>query len=70
MNRLILLTCAACLILGSALGQSLDSSLNIYSSQYPQEKLHIHFDKDTYLPGETIWMKAYLTGRFRTLRHK
>ncbi len=62
MNRLILLTCAACLTLGSAFGQSLDSSLNIYSSKYPQEKLHIHFDKDTYLPGETIWMKAYLLG--------
>ncbi|MEP7254152.1 MAG: hypothetical protein ABI666_00180 [Ferruginibacter sp.] len=24
------------------------------------ETMHIHFDKDIYLPGETIWFKAYL----------
>jgi len=24
------------------------------------ENIHIHFDKDIYLPGETIWFKAYL----------
>jgi hypothetical protein len=60
MNRLILFMCAACLLRESVLGQSLDSSLSVYNNKYPQEKIHIHFDKDTYLPGETIWMKAYL----------
>jgi hypothetical protein len=60
MNRLILLFCAACIFIGSVFGQSPDSSLVVYNNKYPQEKLHIHFDKDTYLPGETIWMKAYL----------
>jgi hypothetical protein len=60
MNRLILLVCAACFLQGSVIGQSLDSSLSEYNNRYPQEKLHIHFDKDTYLPGETVWMKAYL----------
>ncbi|GAB2818110.1 Plug domain-containing protein [Ferruginibacter profundus] len=24
------------------------------------EIMHVHFDKDTYLPGETVWFKAYL----------
>lgn len=24
------------------------------------ENIHLHFDKDIYLPGETIWFKAYL----------
>jgi len=24
------------------------------------ENIHMHFDKDIYLPGETIWFKAYL----------
>ncbi len=24
------------------------------------ETMHVHFDKDIYLPGETIWFKAYL----------
>jgi hypothetical protein len=60
MNRLILIVCAACLLCGSAISQTLDSSLNEYNNRYPQEKLHIHFDKDTYLPGETVWMKGYL----------
>jgi hypothetical protein len=60
MNRLILFLFTTCLLRGSALGQSLDSSLSVYNNKFPQEKIHIHFDKDTYLPGETIWMKAYL----------
>jgi hypothetical protein len=25
-----------------------------------QEKIHLHIDKDIYLPGESIWFKAYL----------
>jgi len=28
---------------------------------YPQEKLHLHTDRDYYVPGEKIWFKAYLT---------
>src|SRR5450432_1723351 len=60
MNRLIILICAAFLFHGNAMSQSIDSSLVIYNNRFPQEKLHIHFDKDTYLPGETVWMKAYL----------
>jgi hypothetical protein len=60
MNRLTLLICAGCLLGSSVFSQSPDSALSVYNSKFPQEKLHIHFDKDTYLPGETIWMKAYL----------
>jgi uncharacterized protein YfaS (alpha-2-macroglobulin family) len=59
-NRLLLLFCAVILIQGSVIGQSPDSALSVYNNRFPQEKLHIHFDKDTYLPGETVWMKAYL----------
>ncbi|HEV3251433.1 MAG TPA: hypothetical protein VGZ71_10805, partial [Puia sp.] len=40
--------------------QSIDATLKIYATQYAQERVHIHFDKDAYLPGETIWMKAYI----------
>ncbi len=65
MNRLILIICAIGLLLSSSFGQSIDSSLSIYNSKYPQEKIHIHFDKDTYLPGETVWMKAYLLSEGR-----
>src|SRR5450755_874196 len=60
MNRLIFLICTVCLFGGRLLGQSPDSALVVYNSKFPQENLHIHFDKNAYLPGETVWMKAYL----------
>ncbi len=31
-----------------------------YGDKFPQEKIHIHFDRTAYMPGETIWFKAYL----------
>lgn len=39
-----------------------ESLLNKYAQVLPLEKLHFHFDKEIYLPGETIWFKAYLYG--------
>jgi hypothetical protein len=41
--------------------QLFDSLLNISANKYPQEKIHLHFDKSYYSPGETIWFKAYIT---------
>ncbi|MCW3090245.1 MAG: hypothetical protein JWP81_1314 [Ferruginibacter sp.] len=40
--------------------QYIDSLLNILDTKYPQEKIHVHFDKAYYNAGETIWFKAYL----------
>lgn len=40
--------------------QHLDSMINVYGERFPQEKVHLHFDKALYNPGETIWFKAYL----------
>ncbi len=40
--------------------QTIENSINLYGASYPQEKIHIHFDKESYLPGETIWFKAYV----------
>jgi len=31
------------------------------SSFRPFEKIHIHFDKEAYLAGDTLWFKAYIT---------
>ncbi|MDR2234312.1 MAG: carboxypeptidase-like regulatory domain-containing protein [Tannerella sp.] len=28
---------------------------------YPQEKIHLHTDRDFYIPCEKIWLKAYVT---------
>ncbi len=40
--------------------QQFDNTINLLGANFPQEKIHIHFDKEVYLPGETIWFKAYL----------
>lgn len=51
--------------------QRFDSVLNVLDTRFPQEKIHVHFDKSLYSPGETIWLKAYLfTGSFPSLISK
>src|SRR5579872_5879023 len=40
--------------------QKLDSMLNIYANNYPQEKVYLQLDKKIYRPGETVWFKAYV----------
>ena len=40
--------------------QKLDSMMNIYANNFPQEKVYVHFDKKIYSPGESIWFKAYI----------
>jgi hypothetical protein len=37
-----------------------DSLLKVYANQFQEERIFIHFDKTAYLPGETVWFKAYL----------
>src|SRR5687767_11745456 len=44
----------------STSAQVIDSMMDVYRDYYPQEKVHVHFDKSYYNPGETIWFKAYL----------
>ncbi|MDE3145073.1 MAG: hypothetical protein KGL19_13025 [Bacteroidota bacterium] len=44
----------------SSSAQKIDSVLGVYSERFQSEKIHIHFDKSIYNPGETIWMKVYL----------
>ncbi|HTQ66934.1 MAG TPA: hypothetical protein VMI12_19210 [Puia sp.] len=40
--------------------QNIDSMMNVYAENYPQEKVYFQFDKNIYIPGDTIWFKAYL----------
>jgi hypothetical protein len=41
-------------------GQKLDSMMNVYANNYPQEKIYVQFDKKIYSAGETIWFKGYI----------
>lgn len=41
---------------------SKESIMNNFVQQmriFPQEKLYLHIDKGTYLPGDTLWFRAY-----------
>lgn len=49
-----------CGLTDKVVAQVIENNINLYGINLPQEKIHIHFDKETYLPGETIWFKAYL----------
>ena len=40
--------------------QKIDSMMGLYSEEFQQEKIHIHFDKSIYNKGETIWYKGYV----------
>ncbi|MBS0001261.1 MAG: TonB-dependent receptor plug domain-containing protein [Cyclobacteriaceae bacterium] len=38
----------------------ISKKLSNYSWSHPDEKIYIHTDKSIYVPGEDIWLKAYL----------
>lgn len=39
---------------------SFTANLETLGNGFPQEKIYIQFDKPVYVPGETIWYKAYI----------
>ncbi|MFS8082485.1 MAG: hypothetical protein ACMG51_03460, partial [Ginsengibacter sp.] len=44
----------------SASAQQADNTMNYYANNYGVEKIYIHYDKSSYVPGDTIWFKCYL----------
>ena len=44
---------------GQQSGLPADSALANFRNLYPQEKVFVQTDKDAYVSGETIWMKAW-----------
>lgn len=55
-----LFVCLLAACTGSLFAQSFENTINLSGTNFPREKIHVHFDKETYSPGETIWFKAYL----------
>lgn len=35
-------------------------NMTVYNNMYTQEKVYLHLDNSGYLPGETMWFKAYV----------
>jgi hypothetical protein len=60
MNKRSLLILFLLFSLSTVFSQKLDSLLDVQATADPHEKMHVHFDKGYYNPGETIWFKAYL----------
>jgi hypothetical protein len=59
-SRLVLFVLILLLLPVLQYAQSIDSMMNVYAENYPQEKVYLQFDKNIYIPGDTIWFKAYL----------
>lgn len=60
MKRLIAVQGLLLAVVFHSAAQKIDSALNVLATRFPQEKIYIHYDKDNYVAGETIWFKAYL----------
>ena len=58
--RKIILTISISIFCFCAHSQRYDSLLQKLSTEFPQEKLYLQFDREIYNAGETIWFKAYL----------
>lgn len=69
-SRILLLLLSICLLdVPVAFGQQatemqLVNGYNEYKSQYLQEKLYVHTDKDSYLSGEICWFRLYYMDAF------
>lgn len=64
MLRISIFTLIALIILGFKADETplekLLKQLAKITASYPQEKVHLHFDKPYYAVGEDIWLKGYL----------
>lgn len=39
--------------------QDINTRIENFASRFPVERTYLHYDKNSYSPGETIWFKAY-----------
>src|SRR5689334_7486043 len=63
-NRKAFLLLGLILIRFSLFAQKPEELLSQWSQSSPIEKIYLHFDRESYIAGETIWFKAYLSSHF------
>lgn len=66
-KHLVLLLMSAVCLQGKAENLPEDTLIGRIYKQYtlfPREKLYTLTDKSTYVPGDTIWMRNFLTDAF------
>ncbi|NOT49752.1 MAG: hypothetical protein HOP10_00570 [Chitinophagaceae bacterium] len=60
MKKWVLLLIVFIRLLSPLWSQKPEEMLNKWSAKSPIEKIYLHFDRDNYIAGETVWFKAYL----------
>src|SRR5262245_49421563 len=55
---------AVCLQIYESYSQLPEQKLAQWVAQSPIEKIYLHFDREEYIAGQTIWFKAYLVSDF------
>jgi hypothetical protein len=69
-NRILLFILQGAMLFSTANGQNSStdkgfiSAYNQYRSQYLQEKLYVHTDKNSYITGEICWFRIYCVDAF------
>lgn len=53
----VLITCC---FSSTSYSQRIDTLINNYGLAFPQERVHLHFDRHAYAPKDDIWFKAYI----------
>ena len=64
MFKSIIALFTVCLAFFNSIGQQPDKTLNRWAELNPVEKIYIHFDRNDYIAGQTIWFKGYLYSDF------
>nr|MBA2761453.1 hypothetical protein [Segetibacter sp.] len=55
MKKFTLLIAVLIITFTTVYSQVIDSMMKVYAEDLPEQKVHVHFDKDIYRAGETIW---------------
>lgn len=59
MKRIVFIS-LLCLVFGTVHSQDFQNTLKNFNGRYVPERIHLHLDKTSYSPGDTIWFKAYI----------
>lgn len=62
-TRKLIVSCLILLTASSLFAQKADKALSALQKEHPSEKVYIHYDREYYVAGETIWFKAYLSSQ-------
>ncbi|MBB4805732.1 hypothetical protein HNP38_001004 [Chryseobacterium defluvii] len=60
MTKKFIILAALCMISYSKAQDKAEQALRIFAEKYPQEKVHLLFNKSSYVAGENLWFKSFV----------